>query len=460
MTTGLHPRALRWTGLAALLLLLLSALVVFVAVDREPHFLRAQALQPEVIVEASRSLRRLDPRMEPNERAAQTGPVVLGASAADALAHDLALRLLRGSGARLTFGEGDVRAGLSVPLAALVQGRGLPAGVWLNLQATVQARDTGLPRLTSVQVGGWRLPVPAGLLHRVVAWRLGEQRAQQLYAAAQAVEQVALSPQGLRVTLLPQASRAQQWRHRLLSGVDAQALQAHHTHLIDSLQRPGLPPQGDLPLTAVLGPQLAFAQQQATGGSPGAAALGAGIIGPGLTAAHSRRLSQEYRLALLALSLWAVGVEPSSLVPELQWASLPKPRRHVALRGRNDHALHFLLSALLAMGSDPALADAVGLYKELADVGDRKGSGFSFDDLAADKAGVAFGEMAWHRPQQLAPRQALMIDDVFIMPAVEGLPTGLSAAQFEARFGRVDSPAYRAMLAEVERRVAAVPLLR
>jgi hypothetical protein len=53
-----------------------------------------------------------------------------------------------------------------------------------------------------------------------------------------------------------------------------------------------------------------------------------------------------------------------------------------------------------------------------------------------------------------------MIDDVFIMPAVEGLPSGLSAAQFEARFGQVESPAYRAMLAEVERRVAAVPLLR
>ncbi|MFT3975115.1 MAG: hypothetical protein QM699_17230 [Amaricoccus sp.] len=44
------------------------------------------------------------------------------------------------------------------------------------------------------------------------------------------------------------------------------------------------------------------------------------------------------------------------------------------------------------------------------------------------------------------------------MPPIDGLPSGLSEAEFRRRFGDVDSPAYAAMVAEIRRRVAALPL--
>ena len=40
----------------------------------------------------------------------------------------------------------------------------------------------------------------------------------------------------------------------------------------------------------------------------------------------------------------------------------------------------------------PRLSDVIGLYKEIED--SRGGSGFSFNDIAADRAGTRFGEKA------------------------------------------------------------------
>ena len=45
-----------------------------------------------------------------------------------------------------------------------------------------------------------------------------------------------------------------------------------------------------------------------------------------------------------------------------------------------------------------------------------------------------------------------------LMPSVAGLPSGLPAAEFRALFGDVDSDAYAALVAEIERRVEALPL--
>jgi hypothetical protein len=138
----------------------------------------------------------------------------------------------------------------------------------------------------------------------------------------------------------------------------------------------------------------------------------------------------------------------------------PLPSQHtVELGGRHDHALHFLLSALLAQGGHPLLADAVGLYKELSDVGDPRGSGFSFDDLAADRAGTEFGRLSRQAPLQLVQRLPQLRSDAFLMPSVQGLPGPLNAQQLKDQLGGVGSPRYQAWMAEVERRVQALPML-
>ena len=66
-------------------------------------------------------------------------------------------------------------------------------------------------------------------------------------------------------------------------------------------------------------------------------------------------------------------------------------RVELTLNGRHDSAQHFVISAALAAWAGEPVAEAIGLYKELDDA--RRGSGFSFADLAADRAGTRFGEL-------------------------------------------------------------------
>ena len=116
------------------------------------------------------------------------------------------------------------------------------------------------------------------------------------------------------------------------------------------------------------------------------------------------------------------------------------------------------MSAAIAALAGTALADAVGLYKEIDD--SRGGSGFSFNDIAADRAGTRFGERAVAAGQAapLQTRVAAGLRESDILPATDDLPEFMPEAEFKARFGGVDGPGYRDMMKEIERRVAALPL--
>jgi hypothetical protein len=102
------------------------------------------------------------------------------------------------------------------------------------------------------------------------------------------------------------------------------------------------------------------------------------------------------------------------------------------------------------------------LFKEVDD--SRGGSGFSFNDLAADRAGVRLGEKATDsaasakKLQQSLGRPGLSEAD--FMPSVEGLPEFMPEPEFKARFGGIGAPAYNNMMQEIERRVGALAFNR
>jgi hypothetical protein len=101
------------------------------------------------------------------------------------------------------------------------------------------------------------------------------------------------------------------------------------------------------------------------------------------------------------------------------------------------------------------------LYKEIDD--SRYGSGFSFNDLAADRAGTKFGEKAVANEdsaQQLHRRLTLGLEDRDLMPEWKDLPEFLSEAEFKRRFTSIDSPAYRALMQKIEQRAADLSVLR
>ncbi|NLX53896.1 MAG: matrixin family metalloprotease [Planctomycetaceae bacterium] len=89
---------------------------------------------------------------------------------------------------------------------------------------------------------------------------------------------------------------------------------------------------------------------------------------------------------------------------------------------RRDLRQHFFLSGYLATVAGPAAAEAAGIAKELTDA--KTGSGFSYVDLAADLAGIAFAERVLRREVPLA-ELAQRWDMARFMPDVTGLPEGL-----------------------------------
>ena len=133
-------------------------------------------------------------------------------------------------------------------------------------------------------------------------------------------------------------------------------------------------------------------------------------------------------------------------------------QRTVTLDGRDDFPKHFLISAAIAAEAGSPLADAIGLYKEVED--SRGGSGFSFNDIAADRAGTRFGELAVKAPRKLQAALAAGVRERDFMPNVSDLPEFMPEAEFKTRYGGIGAPAYQKMMADIEARIDATSLFR
>jgi hypothetical protein len=130
-------------------------------------------------------------------------------------------------------------------------------------------------------------------------------------------------------------------------------------------------------------------------------------------------------------------------------------RPGTTLRGREDWPRHYALSAALGVLGGPYTSDAAGLLKEQLDAL-TQGSGFSFADLAADRAGMRLAATATRsdteaRALQARLRGGFRVDD--FMPVLADLPENLTLEQFRSAYGRVGSASYRRMVSDIEQRI-------
>ena len=170
---------------------------------------------------------------------------------------------------------------------------------------------------------------------------------------------------------------------------------------------------------------------------------------------HSRRPVLENTAAIQVLSLYAVGLRLDTVLGKdlRPYISKTVPFR-LSFWGRRDLPKHFIVSAALAASTGSKFAGLVGLAKEVDD--SDGGSGFSFADLAADKAGVRFGELAVaSRAAALAfqEKTTRLRDYTQIMPAVHDLPEGIMKLEFKTAYRDLDSAAYQMVTAEIENRL-------
>lgn len=323
----------------------------------------------------------------------------------------------------------------------------VPGGLWLNLRLVAGPSEDGF-RLTEARLG--RLSLPPRVVLAAARLGLDLMLGDGLGTAAlEAVRAVRLAPHEATVVLKsdPEGRIAlfQKLRDRALEGGASAAVRdqvyVQLWYLDQAARAAELPRQG----TAM--PYLAQVLEVAA-----------------REAAKTPERPDEETLkgALYALALYCGDPRfgaPLGLKLRRDMRGKANGCAATTLGGRKDLRQHFLVSAALYAATTGGTATfGVGELKELLD-SNEGGSGFSFDDMAADAAGLQFGEMLMATTREDWPALAARLtEEGALMPPVDGLPTQLSEEEFGARFGDVDSPEYAAMVAEIDRRVGALPL--
>ena len=95
------------------------------------------------------------------------------------------------------------------------------------------------------------------------------------------------------------------------------------------------------------------------------------------------------------------------------------------------------------------------------------GSGFSFRDFAADRAGVRFANAATNSEKDAKAMQDFIMGKFILgnfLPAIDDLPENLTTEQFRMKYGSVGSGTYRQMIIDIEKRlnpcIALSPLMQ
>jgi hypothetical protein len=319
----------------------------------------------------------------------------------------------------------------------------LPSGQarYLNVIAGADLRvEDGRPSVFAHQLRIGRIELPASFLGVVtplaVAAVAGDRRVKPLLAPIHSLE---TGPGSLTVRYgraePPSGFLADLFRGEGAAEADIPAVQAHLRHLIQAAK--GLPREGDARFSACLETAFRHARERS----------------------RTAEAVRENRAAILALGMllghWRVETLVGRVTDDATLQKAVRAFRGTTLRGRDDWTKHFFVSASLSALAVGSLSDAAGILKEELDAGG--GSGFSFGDLLADRAGTTLAATATRDEQTARAFQArladgVVVDDVF--PSAAGLPEGLQDAELRARYGGVDGAGYRRLVDEIERRLA------
>jgi hypothetical protein len=126
------------------------------------------------------------------------------------------------------------------------------------------------------------------------------------------------------------------------------------------------------------------------------------------------------------------------------------------LRGRHDWIMHFSIAAALTAQLGADSAEQLSIAKELWDA--NGGSGFSFGDLAADYAGIAFarGLLAQKDAGQLRLLAETFRGDDFL-DKNHDLEEGLQLDRFTKLYGNVGDPRFLKRKDAIRERVGKMP---
>ncbi len=410
-------RLFAWLAGALLLLVLAAGGLFLAALEDKPLVERSENISPAAIDQARWLFHTNDPRRLQHGEARRTA---IPATLLDEGINALASRALKARGTFVLTGQAaEIRLTRRIPI---------PGTPFLNLKASIR-EGRGEPKISAAAIGP--IPIPPAVLETFlnIAANAGGY-GQEWQLARRAIHELAFDP-ARRLVIVGYV-----WEPSLLDRARAIAFSPDDLVRIRSAHES---------LAGLLDHH-----------APGRRIALAGILRAMLDVDGSDQ-RENRRAAVLVLGVYLAEKNIASLIPEARaWPQL----RPVAmmLAGRNDSAQHFAVSAMLAAWAGEPVADAIGLYKELADAG--HGSGFSFADLAADRAGTRFGELLNRGDRRLDGLLKNDLHDRDLVPPLGDLPESINAVDFQRHFGSTSSPAYRHLTAEIERRLDGMPLYR
>lgn len=407
--------------LSVFLLPLFLVGVLILVVEDEPKLHGRADLTPERIAHGKRVFEQNDPRRMKSGSIAKAD---LGQEELD-LAINYIVNQYAGGVARLNIDKGQavIESTLQLPSN--------PLGRFLNLKLELKQTDK-LPQIDNVMLG--KLWIPGVLADMLLDYGLSlVQPLADWQTFAGMVRNVEFKRRWMTVTYRWQDDLPAKLSGVLLPPQDQKRIEVYQRRLAELTQGS----KSSLNLTELTKPLFQLAKNRSNNGEA----------------------VDENRAVILVLTFYSNQRDLNKIIPQSKTWSHPTWRT-VKLNNRDDFTKHYLVSAMLAAYAGTPLADAMGLYKEITD--SRGGSGFSFNDIAADRAGTRMAELAIGNEPQAKKIQILMetVKESDIMPMTADLPEFMPEAEFMSRFGGIQGEPYRQMMREIERRVAVLPINR
>lgn len=407
-----------------------AAAVVF-GLDRAPMLPPTGDITLADMQRAHKLVERYDPRrMTPNELTVVTAT----ADELNALIKGGVGMLPRVS-SRVDINRFGMLAGVSAELPIPEN----PLGRYVNVRAAIAPSEDGL-NITRLAVG--RIELPPAIVRPAVRLALdryvGPDKGQPI---VDSIRSVRVQDDRLAIAFRPPPALVEDFKaaaKRQMTVSHPRTVRAYYEHLLALHARQG---GRQTSLAAYVKPLFQLARQRS----------------------ETRDAARENEGAVIALAMFFGDPRFERFVGEVR---TPEMRDRgsigrVVLDGRHDFLLHFAISAGLALTGGDAAANLIGEIKEVKD--SSGASGFSFNDIGADRAGVRFARQAVSgqaAAQRFQERLAALSGERDFFPPVADLPEGLSVAEFRSRYGDVNSPAYKRMIDEIDRRIDAIPLYR
>jgi len=408
-------------------------IITMLAIEREPLVIESREFKFDDVEQAKLILKRFDPRTM--STGATTKVSVTDEEVSMAIG--AALSRFTPLNARVdAFGDDIAIQGTAeLPLPDTFLGR------YLNVEAIVAESNSELV-VSSLSVGA--IPIPTFIIKPVTIyvldWFMGSGKGEPTYAS---IRSVAVDDNTITVAIQPPNNLVADVKAaagRAIHLGNAASVRVYYAKVTEISAAHGT--RVPVSLSTYFGPLFALAAERSTNKDP----------------------AEENRALILALAMYFGDSRFELLLRDVKTSDLSDGgfnAGEVKLEHRHDWVQHFVTTAGIQVAAGSGISNLIGEAKEIQDA--EGPSGFSFTDIAADRTGVRFAEVATASTASARRLQSVLAGraterDFF--PKVGDLPEGLSEAEFKATYGDINTTTYDAMIRTIDRRIEGLALYK